>query len=170
MWGRPPRPSSRAKRGAGQGRRSASLLKQILKGLPRIVGLQAGGRGCFLLPGHADFVERTIIPGIFLGHALLHRLHALEAASGIEIHALLAGMQLEAALGTKPRRRNRLQHRAALRAARNRPRAGHVHRLRPHAVVTPRRRHGRWLFSGLFLFARLFRAVPVLISMLTVFS
>jgi hypothetical protein len=93
------------------------LLEQIFECLPRVIGAQVGWCRGFFLPDDADFEEGALVARIFLPHAFLYWLHALEAASGIEIHALLAGMQFEAALGTKARRGDGLQHGATLRAA-----------------------------------------------------
>src|SRR5580692_4553958 len=117
------------------------LFEEILECLAGVVGAQAGWGGGFLFAGDADFVERAVVARIFLGHALFHRLHALEAASGIEIHALLAGMEFEAALRAKTRWRDRLEDRATLGAARDGAGAGHVDRLWSHAVVAPCERH-----------------------------
>jgi hypothetical protein len=149
------------------------LFEQVFERLAGIVGAQAGGRGGLFFAGHADFEEGAIVAGIFFGDALFDGLHALEAAAGIEIHALLARVQFEAALGAESGWRNCLQHGAALGAAGDGAGPGHVHGLRSHAVVAPGRRHGGRLFSR-FSFSgrltRLFIAVAVLISMLTVFG
>ena len=82
------------------------LFEQVFERLAGIVGAQAGGRGGLFFAGHADFEEGAIVAGIFFGDALFDGLHALEAAAGIEIHALLARMQFEAALGTEAGRGN----------------------------------------------------------------
>jgi|HubBroStandDraft_5_1064220.scaffolds.fasta_scaffold09547_3 hypothetical protein len=149
------------------------LFEEILECLAGVVGAQAGWGGGFLFAGDADFVERAVVARIFLGYALGDRLHALEAASGIEIHALLAGMEFEAALGAKAGRWDCLQHGAALGAAGNGASAGHVYGLWTHAVVASGWRQRGRLFSGVFFsgpLARFLFAVAVLISMLTVFS
>jgi hypothetical protein len=93
-------------------------------------------------------------------------LHAFEAAAGIEIRALLAGMQFEAALGTFVSRRSD-EYGAALGATRNRARPGQIDRLRTKRVglfgrsgIRPLARTG----------ARFSIAVAILITMLTVFS
>ncbi len=90
------------------------FLEQILKRLPRVVRPQAGGRGRFLLPRDADFVERAVVASVLSLNPLWNWLHALEAASRIEVGALFARVQLKTALGTESRRRYFLQDRAAL--------------------------------------------------------
>jgi hypothetical protein len=76
------------------------LLKQILKRRTRIVRTRAGGRRGFFFARHANFVQRTVIASILFRDPLFHRLHALEAAAGIEIRALLARVQFKPALRT----------------------------------------------------------------------
>ena len=125
--------------------RSSLLLKQILKRLPGIVGLQARRSRSLLFPGHANFIKRALIPRILLRDPLLHRLHALKPAPRIEICALLARMQFKPALRTLPIARRSLQHRTALRAARNRPRSRQINGPRTKAVVPLRRRSTRLL-------------------------
>ena len=93
------------------------FLEQILKRLSRVAGPQAGGRGRFLLPRDADFVERAFVASVLSLDSLRNWLHALEAASRIEVGALFARVQFKAALGTKSCWRYFLQDRAALRAA-----------------------------------------------------
>jgi hypothetical protein len=152
---------------------SGLLLEQIFERLAGVVGAQAGGRGRLFFAGHADFEEGAIIADIFFRDALFDRLHTLEAAAGIEIHALLAGMQFEAALGAETGWRNCLQHGAALGTAGNGAGAGHVHGLGAQAVVASGRRYRGRLFPDFFFSGprtRLVFAIVVLISMLTVFG
>ncbi len=129
----------------------------------RLAGVEVSFSAC-----HTNLIEGAVVARIFFFDAHRHGLHALEAASGIEIRALLAGVKFEAALGTKSGWRHSLQNRAALGTARDSARSRQVDRLRAHAVVAARWRADR---SRLFrrLFARLILAVAVLISMLTVF-
>lgn len=144
------------------------LLEQIFEGRPRIVRPQAGGSGSFFLPGHAHFVERAFIAGIFLRDPLLHRLHALKPAARIEIRALLAGMQFKAALRAFLPAGHPLQHCSALRTARYRARPRQVYRARTERMIPPRRT--ALTFCGRlarFLLARL--TIIVLISRLTIF-
>ena len=77
------------------------LLKQVFKCLSGVGGARGGRSGGLFLSRHADFIKRAIVAGVFLGDALFDRLHAFKAAAGIEIHALFARVQLEAALGTE---------------------------------------------------------------------
>lgn len=144
------------------------LLEKIFESRPRIVRAQAGRSGRLFLPRHTHFVERAFVPRVFLRDPLFHRLHALKPASGIEIRALPAGMQLKSALGTFLVSGHSLQNRSALRAARHRPRPRQIHRPRTHRMVPL-----RWTALALrrrlsrFLLARL--AITVLISVLTIF-
>ena len=78
------------------------FLEQILKRRPCVGGPSARGSGGFLLAGHANLVESALIPFVFLCDALLHRLHALESAAGIEVGALFARVQRKIALRTVP--------------------------------------------------------------------
>ena len=91
-----------------------SLLEQILKRRPRIVGPGAGRGPSLFLARHPNLEQFAVIARIFLRDALLYRLHALEPAPRIEIGALLAGMQLESALRTLATSRRSLQDVAAL--------------------------------------------------------
>jgi hypothetical protein len=113
------------------------LLKQILKRRPRIVGLQTRRCGRFLFARHANLVHRTVIARILFRDPLFDRLHALEAAAGIEIRALLARMQFKPALRTLafPRACRTLQHRSTLRAPRHRPCTRQVHGPRSQRMV-----------------------------------
>jgi len=142
------------------------FLKQIVKRRARILRPQTRRCRSLLLPGHANLIQLTLIPRILLRDPLLHRLHALEPAPGIEIRALLARMQLKPALRALPARRHSLQHGAALRASRNRMRAREIDRLRPKSIVVLRwrRRAPRLLSRSL---PRL--VVAILITMLPVF-
>jgi hypothetical protein len=55
------------------------------------------GRGVFL-HRHAEGEELAIVLGVFFGETLRHRLSALKLAAGIEVNALLAGMNCGIAL------------------------------------------------------------------------
>ena len=147
--------------------RLPSLLEKIFKRLPRVVGSKAGRRGCFFFSRHPQFIECAIVADVFLFYPLRHRLHALEPAAGIEVRALLAGMQREATFGTDLARRHPLQNGPALRAPGDGVRARQIHRFWPHAVVASCGWDRRRLFAG-FL-ARLYLTVTVLITMLTIF-
>src|ERR1700735_2403058 len=79
------------------------LLEQIIKRRPRIIRPQARRSRSLLLARHPNLIQRTVAPRIFLRDPLLHRLHALKPAPGIEIGALLARMQFKPALRALPR-------------------------------------------------------------------
>ena len=152
------------------------LLEQRIKRGPSILRPRRNRSRSLFLPRHPNLIKLTIIALIFFPHALLHRLHALKPAARIEIHALLAGMQVEPTLGTAPFHSKSLQHIAALRAARNFPRPRQIHRLRPQRMVPLRRTarafHRRFsrLVASRFtprLSSRL--PIPILISMLPIF-
>jgi hypothetical protein len=146
--------------------RPSLLLKQVLKRLPRIIRPRRGRGGRFFLPRHAHFVKLAIVARILARDAHRDGLHAFEAASRIEVGALLARMQFEAALGTLPGRRHALQHRPTLRAARNSMCSRQIDRARAESIVPLRRRRRRTkrflsrILSGL--------AVSVLISVLPI--
>jgi hypothetical protein len=184
MWGQPPSPalSKRSESNGAVWRSEAPLpspsrryllLEEVLERLPRVARPLTGGRRRLLLPGHAYLIRWAVVARIFLRNPLLDRLHALEPASRIEIHALLAGMQLKAALRALPRRSRRIEHCSALGAARHRPRPRQIHRPRPKCVVPPRwtARAFRWRLPR-SLTPRLFTPrfpVAVLITRLTIF-
>jgi hypothetical protein len=111
------------------------LLEQILKRSARIVRPQARRSRSLFLSRHANLIQVAIIPRIFLRDPLLDRLHALEPATGIEIRALLARMQLESTLRTLPRAGHSLQHGSALRTPRNRARARQIDGPRAKRVI-----------------------------------
>jgi hypothetical protein len=91
------------------------LLEQVFEGLAGVAGARrrgrrragtcglciGSGRGVFL-DGHAEFVERAIVLGVFGRDALFNRLRAFELRARIEKAALLAAMQFELALGALP--------------------------------------------------------------------
>jgi hypothetical protein len=150
---------------------SCLLLEQILKRCACIIGTQARRRRRLFLPRDANLEQLAMILRIFLRDPLLHRLHALKPAPRIEIRALLARMKFESALRALPVARNSLlQHGAALRAPRHRPRPRQVHRPRSQSVVPLRR-------AALTFRRRLARLrtprfsipITVLISRLTIF-
>src|ERR1700683_2592464 len=135
--------------------------------MPRIAGTCSSRRGRFLLPRHSHLVKLAIVARIFARNSHWDGLHALEAAAGIEVGALLAGVQFKTALGAPAGRRHSLQHRATLRAAGNSMRSRQIDWARAEGVVplcgrrcgTERRFFSRVL-SGL--------AVPVLIPVLAI--
>jgi hypothetical protein len=151
--------------------RSSLLLEEIIERRPRVVGTRAGRRRrSFLLACYSHLVRGAFISRVLFRDALFHRLHALEPATGIEIHALLARMQFKRALRTFSVRGHALQHSPALRAARNGARAGQIHRPRPERMI-PLRRPALALRRRLprQLSPRLAVAIVILISRLTVF-
>src|SRR5262245_11587502 len=76
---------------------SSSLqLEEIVECLPCVVDARGGG---FPLDRSAGGVKRAGVALVLRRHAGGNRLHALEAAAGIERRALGAGVQLDAALG-----------------------------------------------------------------------
>lgn len=74
------------------------VFEEIIERLP--CARRFGGRWCggFFLRRDPDGVKGALVLDVFARNALGYSLHALKAAGRIEIHALLAGMQLEAAL------------------------------------------------------------------------
>jgi hypothetical protein len=148
--------------------RTGLLLEQTFKRRPRIHGTRARGRRRLFLARHPHLVRWAFILRVFFRYALFHRLHALKPAPRIEIHALLARMQLKPALRTFPVARHPLQYRSALRATRHSPRSRQIHWLGPERVV-PLRRTAlalRWRLARL-LTPRF--TIVVLISRLPIF-
>jgi hypothetical protein len=148
------------------------FLKQILKRRPRIVRPQTRRSRSLLLPRHSDLIQLALIPLILLRNPLLHRLHALKPAPGIEIRTLLARMQLKPTLRTLPIHRSSLQQSPALCAPRHRTRTRQIERLRPERMVPL-----RWTALALLRrFPRLFPprltprlSIAILIPMLPIF-
>jgi hypothetical protein len=138
-WARQTLSQRTLRRSAEIANKSQLLLEQILESLPSVAWAQGGRSGRLFFPGYANFVERAFVAGVFFGDALGHGLHALEAAAGIEIHALFAGVQFEAALRTFASGRSSLQHRAALGAARDCVGAGQIDGPGTERVVPLRR-------------------------------
>src|SRR5262249_28789508 len=102
----------------------------------------------------------ALIAGVFLGNPFRNRLHAFEALGGIEVRALLAGMEFESALWALAGRVGEHgQEGAALGAARYFVRTRHIDRAGAEGVFARRAVEGRAL---LFL-------AGILISMLPVF-
>jgi len=127
-----------------------SFLKQVVESAAGVIGtlrrgiggnLRSSGRGDggrrrILFHCGAKRIERAVIARVFLGDTLGNRLRALKLRAGIEIHALLAGMQLETAtragaLGVE----TGLQHGAAVRAARACDGADHARRSRTDLLL-----------------------------------
>jgi hypothetical protein len=79
------------------------LFEEIFKRLARVGGTGGSGRGgriCgighrrrVLLDGHAELKERTIVFRVLLGNAFEDGLRAFKLPAGIEMDALLAGME-----------------------------------------------------------------------------
>jgi hypothetical protein len=99
------------------GERFSLLLEEILKRRPSIIGPQSRRGGSLFLARNPNLVELAIVPRILLRDPHFHWLHALKTASRIEICALLAGMQLEAAFRTVAITGDSLQHGSALRTS-----------------------------------------------------
>jgi hypothetical protein len=128
--------------------RPGLFFEEILELLPCIAGARSAfrrgrrachggrGRGIFF-DGGAKFVERAIVPLIFLRDPLGNGLHAFESRGRIEIRALFAGVQFEAAartlaLGVEPR----LQDCTAIRTPGAGDGADHARRTRPDLILS----------------------------------
>ncbi|PYV57720.1 MAG: hypothetical protein DMG97_13895 [Acidobacteria bacterium] len=74
------------------------ILKQIVEGPSRGVGARRHSGRSLLLHSHTDRIEPAFIADIFPGNSFRNPLHALEATGGIEVAALFAGVEFEAAL------------------------------------------------------------------------
>src|SRR2546428_43095 len=79
--------------------RERLLLEEVAKAMARVVGTyRAAGR--VPLDGHHHRKERALVAGALVLDPLGDRLAALEAARGIEVRALAAGVELGLALRT----------------------------------------------------------------------
>lgn len=113
-----------------------SVFEQIIKRLARRIGLCRRSGRSLLFDSDADGIKGALVLRIFLCDPLRHWLHALESARRIEIRALLAGVQFEAAFRTLTKGfRERGQQSSALGAARYRMGAWHLHRPRAVGIV-----------------------------------
>src|SRR6266576_373504 len=96
------------------------FLKQVVESLAGVGGLGSHRGGGFFFGGDQDGVEGAGILYVFACDALRDGLHAFKTLGGIEVRALLAGVQfkgtLRTILGNFPDGR---QHRTALGAARH---------------------------------------------------
>src|SRR5258708_29084700 len=146
-----------------------SVFEQAVKGLAGSVGAAGGGGGAgrsLLFHPHADRIEFALVASVLLRHPLGHRLRALETLRRIEVRALLARVQLKAALRALAYRiTHHRQHRTAPGTARDGTCPRHLHRAGSECIF-PR---SRFLVLGARLSARL---VPtaVLVSPLAGFS
>src|SRR5581483_7921892 len=110
--------------------RKLHLLKEVFEGTPGVFRAYAAAGG-FPFHRHFQCEKRAVVGGILASDAGGNGLAAFESRGGIEVRALLAGVQCRAALGTASRGiRHGGQYGAALGAARNRARSGHVERPR----------------------------------------
>src|SRR5271167_3515861 len=90
--------------GHGSTRISAdSLLKEALERLARIFRAADAGRGGLALDAHPHGAEGALVGGVLARDALGDGLLALVTRGGIEVRALLAGMQRSAALPAQTR-------------------------------------------------------------------
>jgi hypothetical protein len=95
-----------------------------------------GGRG-FLLHSHSQGIKRTVVAFVLAGNTLRNGLAAFEAAGGVEVCALAARVERNAALGTLACGLNSSrQKRATLGAAGNRVCARHLHRTRAEKYLS----------------------------------
>jgi len=81
------------------GHRSHSVFEQAVERLARVTGTcRAGAGGSLLFHPHADRIKLALVAGVFPCDSFRHWLRAFEPLRGIEVRALLAGMQFESAL------------------------------------------------------------------------
>ncbi len=112
-----------------------SVFEQIIKRGARIIRtLAAFARGLFFYH-HSDGIDRAVVLLILGRDSRGDGLIAFEAAGGIEMFALFAGVEIESALRTLADGIGEiLQQRSAFRAARDGARARHVDRPRSKGV------------------------------------
>src|SRR6202042_1239636 len=103
--------------------------------------------------------KRARVARILFRNPFRNILGAFELRASVEIHALLAGVQLQLALGALPEDvESRREHRTAVRAARPDDGANHTWSSRPHLLL-PRARLWRPIRAVAFFF----RAIPTLL-------
>ena len=134
----------RSVRGRGRPRHLVLLLEEILEGGARVHWLGGSWRGGFLFYANSHGKECAFIALVLARDSLGDGLGAFEAAGGIEVRTLAAGVEFEAALRTLPNRLgDRSQQRAALRATGNGVRSRHFQSARSESFFLDR------LVSGL---------------------
>src|SRR5262249_34997599 len=115
-----------------------------------------------LFHGRAEFVEGTVVSRILFRDALGDGLGALKPRAGVEVNALLAAMELEAATrALAVRIEARQQNGAAIRAARAGDRADHPRRSRTNLFLA-RATLGRPVLLLLRLIAVHIAPLPIL--------
>jgi len=139
------------------------VFEQVVKRGARVIRTLAAFTGCFFFDHHANGIQRAVVALIFGRDSGGNGLIAFEAARGIEVFALFAGVEIESTLRTlRDRVGQILQQRAALRATRDGARSWHVDGARPEGVLFFR---GRGLLE---LFLR--SSTGILVSALAIFA
>src|SRR5580698_8861631 len=89
---------------AGEGGRATEvlLLEEILEGGARVHGAGGSWRGGFLFYADSHGKKSALIALVFARDSLGDGLGAFEAAGSIEVSALTAGVEFEAAFRTLP--------------------------------------------------------------------
>lgn len=156
------------------------FLEQVFECFACIVNARRAGGG-FFFHHDAHGVEGARVLYVFAGNAFHDWLTAFKPAGGIEIGALLAGVQLKAALrALSGLVAEHLQHGAALGATRDRSSRSHLQRARSEGVLPLDRLFARRSFlliitavhvSGLAIFpVRHGRPPPIILSPTVPFS
>jgi len=141
--------------------KAALFLEEILECFARVLRPGGGGSRSLFLHSHPHGIERTLIAFVLPRDPLRDGLAAFEPAGSIEICALAAGVQFEAALrATSGWLGSSWQQSSALGAARDGVRSRHVHRTRAKRILLD-----RLLTCGLLPFL-----AAVLVSALTIFA
>jgi hypothetical protein len=152
---------------AGEGGRATEvlLLEEILEGGARIHGPGGGWRGGFLFYANSHGKECAFVALVLARDSLGYGLGAFEAAGSIEVSALTAGVEFEAAFRTLPDGLgDRSQQRAALCATGNGVRSRHLQSARSESFFLDR------FVAGLLwpVFIPTSISVAVLISVLAI--
>ncbi len=146
--------------------RRVLVFEQIVEGGAGVVWALTAFAGGFFFDHHTDRIEGAVVAFVFGRDAGGDGLIALEAAGGIEVFALFAGMEIESALGALAEGIGEiLQERAALGAARDSARTGHVDGARTESILALRSLSSR-LLTGFFFGA----AAGILVSALAIFA
>src|SRR5206468_7349828 len=91
------------------------LLEEVVEAAADVAGACRVGRG-IALDRHAERERGALVPRVLVGHALLNRLRTLEAPAGVEVRALAARVDRDAAVRALLERRRGDRQDGAARA------------------------------------------------------
>src|SRR5208282_1022421 len=144
-----------------------SVFEQIVEGGAGVVWPLSGFARGFFFDHDADGIKLAVVALVFGRDAGGDGLIAFEAAGGIEVLTLFAGVQIEAALGTLAEGSGQiLKQGAALGTAGDGARSRHVDGARAESIFSLRTwTWGRWLVEFFF-----WACAGILISVLAILT